>query len=32
MASWEPGDIDPTDSDEILEEVDEWGYDLMNDL
>ena len=32
MASWEPVDIDPTDHDEIGEEDDKWGDDLMKDL
>ena len=32
MASWEPVDIDPFDRDEIGEEDDKWGDDLMNDL
>ena len=29
MASWEPGDIDPTNRDGIGEEDDEWGDDLV---
>ena len=32
MALWEPVDIDPIDHDEIGEEDDVWGEDLMNDL
>ena len=32
MASWEPVDIDPIDRDEIADEDDKWGDDLMNDL
>ena len=32
MDSWEPVDIHATDRDEIGEEGDEWGDDIMNDL
>ena len=32
MASSEPVDIDPADRDEIGEEDNEWGDDLMTDL
>ena len=32
MASLEPVDIDPADRDEIREEDNEWGNDLMTDL
>ena len=28
----EPVDIDPTDREEMGEEDDEWGADLMNDM
>ena len=31
-ASWEPVDIDPADCDEIGEEDNEWGDDLITDL
>ena len=32
MASWELVNVDPIDRDEIGEEDDKWGDDLMNDL